>query len=93
MLNHLAIIMDGNGRWAKNRFKPRFFGHQEGAKIIHSITETCVKKDIKYLSLYAFSTENWNRPKKEIDFLIHKLSYVLGSAINHALHENISFEQ
>lgn len=92
MLRHLAIIMDGNGRWAKNRFKPRFFGHQEGAKTIHSITETCVKKGIKYLSLYAFSTENWNRPKKEIDFLMNLLEKYLHEQAQTYLDSNIIFK-
>lgn len=92
MLKHLAIIMDGNGRWAKNRFKPRFFGHQEGAKTIHSITETCAKKGISYLTLYAFSTENWNRPKSEIDFLMNLLDKYLQEQEQTYLDSNIRFK-
>ena len=92
MLKHLAIIMDGNGRWAKNRFKPRFFGHQEGTKTIHSITETCAKKGISYLTLYAFSTENWNRPKSEIDFLMNLLDKYLQEQEQTYLDSNIRFK-
>ena len=92
MLKHLAIIMDGNGRWAKNRFKPRFFGHQEGTKTIHSITETCTKKGISYLTLYAFSTENWNRPKSEIDFLMNLLDKYLQEQEQTYLDSNIRFK-
>lgn len=92
MLKHLAIIMDGNGRWAKRRFKPRFFGHQEGAKTIRAITETCVKKGVKYLSLYAFSTENWNRPQSEIDFLMDLLERYLQEQTQTYLDSNIVFK-
>ena len=87
MLKHLAIIMDGNGRWAKNRFKPRFFGHQEGTKTIHSITETCAKKGISYLTLYAFSTENWNRKQEEVDFLMDLLAKTIQNELGE-MHEN-----
>lgn len=68
-VKHLAIIMDGNGRWAKLRNKPRTFGHQAGFKTIFNIAKSANKRNIEVLSVYAFSTENWNRPKKEIDFL------------------------
>lgn len=68
--NHIAIIMDGNGRWAKKRFMPRNFGHQEGMERVIEIVETASQLGIKYLTLYAFSTENWKRPKNEIDGLM-----------------------
>ncbi len=70
---HVAIIMDGNGRWAKKRFLPRTAGHQEGMKRVIDIVEIAEKLNIKYLSLYAFSTENWKRPKEEIEGLMKLL--------------------
>ncbi|TLE16059.1 di-trans,poly-cis-decaprenylcistransferase [Helicobacter apodemus] len=90
-VKHLAIIMDGNGRWAQKRLKPRFFGHQEGAKKIQNITESCLYLGIKYLSLYAFSTENWKRPQKEIDFLIQLLNQYLTQKKQIYLDSNIRF--
>lgn len=74
---HLAIIMDGNGRWAKLKGKNRTDGHKEGAKIVRSVTQWCADKHIPYLTLYAFSTENWKRPKIEIDFLMKLLEKYL----------------
>ena len=71
--NHIAIIMDGNGRWAKNRGLLRNIGHQNGAKTVKEVVETCAKINIKYLTLYAFSTENWNRPKLEVELLMKLL--------------------
>lgn len=70
---HIAIIMDGNGRWAKQRGLDRVFGHQEGANAVRRVVETCGKIGIPYLTLYAFSTENWNRPKAEVDALMSLL--------------------
>ena len=68
-LNHVAFIMDGNGRWAKLRGLPRTAGHKAGVERIHEIADACKEFNIKAMSLYAFSTENWNRPQDEIDFL------------------------
>ena len=70
---HVAIIMDGNGRWAKLRNKPRVFGHREGAKSVRKIVEATARLGIKNLTLYAFSTENWNRPKHEVKTLMKLL--------------------
>lgn len=70
-LNHLAIIMDGNGRWAKKRHKPRFVGHREGMDNVERITLAADKLGIKVLTLYAFSTENWARPKEEVAYLMN----------------------
>lgn len=67
---HVAIIMDGNGRWAKANGKPRAYGHMNGVKSVRAVTEAAAELQIKYLTLYAFSTENWNRPKEEIDALM-----------------------
>jgi undecaprenyl diphosphate synthase len=63
---HIAIIMDGNGRWAKSNNQPRIYGHYKGVETVKEITETCAKLGIKYLTLYAFSTENWYRPENEV---------------------------
>jgi undecaprenyl diphosphate synthase len=67
---HIAIIMDGNGRWAEKKKMPRIFGHRAGVKAVRNIVEFCVKERIEVLSLFAFSSENWRRPKKEVDLLM-----------------------
>jgi len=67
---HIAFIMDGNGRWATKRLLPRNAGHKEGIKTMRTVTEHALKMGVPYLSFYAFSTENWNRPKEEVDGLI-----------------------
>ncbi len=72
-LNHIAFIMDGNGRWAKARHLPRHLGHKEGCERVIEIAEACKDIDVKVMSLYAFSTENWNRPKAEINHLFNYL--------------------
>ena len=71
---HVAIIMDGNGRWAKKRLMPRTFGHKEGCKRVEEIFDLCMKYGIKVFTLYAFSTENWNRPEEEIKLLFDQTS-------------------
>jgi len=86
---HVAIIMDGNGRWAKNRGLPRIFGHREGAKSVEEIVEEARKLGIEYLTLYAFSTENWKRPKKEIDFLFSLLVRYLNKEEKNLIKNNI----
>ncbi|MDF4221343.1 isoprenyl transferase [Maribacter huludaoensis] len=70
---HLAIIMDGNGRWAKERGKLRVFGHEHGVKTVRIVVEQCVQLKVEYLTLYTFSTENWNRPKIEVQTLMRLL--------------------
>ncbi len=70
---HIAIIMDGNGRWAKKQGMMRVFGHENGTKSVNSTVETCAKIGVENLTLYAFSTENWNRPKAEVDTLMNLL--------------------
>ena len=70
---HIAIIMDGNGRWAKERGKARTFGHQHGVTSVREASEAAAELGVKYLTLYAFSTENWKRPKFEVDALMHLL--------------------
>ena len=67
---HIAIIMDGNGRWAKERGLPRIAGHREGINSVREITRICGEIGVKYLTLFTFSTENWNRPKREVKALM-----------------------
>jgi len=71
--NHIAIIMDGNGRWAKQKNKPRVFGHKNGVTAVRKSIEACANIGVNYLTLYAFSTENWNRPKLEVRTLMSLL--------------------
>lgn len=78
-LDHLAIIMDGNGRWAKQRGLPRIAGHQQGVETVTRIVDECIKRDIRFLSLFAFSSENWGRPRDEIDALMGLLLQFLAS--------------
>lgn len=70
---HVAIIMDGNGRWAKQHEKERFFGHQQGVEAVRTVIKAAAEVGVKYLTLYTFSTENWNRPKEEVDALMSLL--------------------
>lgn len=86
---HVGIIMDGNGRWAQKRGLPRIFGHRAGAKTVKLITETSVKLGIKCLSLFAFSTENWQRPKDEIKNLFKLLRNYIKKEENNLLKNNI----
>ena len=76
-INHIAIIMDGNGRWGLQKKKSRNAGHKEGLKTVENIIKGSIKKKIKFLTLYAFSTENWKRPKNEINFLFKLLENFL----------------
>ena len=71
--NHIAVIMDGNGRWAKKKGALRIFGHQNAVQAVREVTEGCGELGVKYLTLYAFSTENWGRPKEEVDGLMELL--------------------
>ena len=91
-LNHLAIIMDGNGRWAKDKNLDRISGHKEGAKSAKKIIETCSNLKIKYLTLYTFSTENWDRPQFEVDSLMTLLSGMLNNEIKELEGNNIIFK-
>ena len=78
-LEHIAIIMDGNGRWAQKRNLPRSAGHKKGAEVVKEIAKEANNRGIRYLTLYAFSTENWNRPKEEVDTLMGLLRQYLKS--------------
>lgn len=86
---HLAIIMDGNGRWAKQKGMLRAFGHENGTKAVRATVETCAKLGIENLTLYAFSTENWNRPKLEVDTLMKLLINSLKNELKTLTNNNI----
>jgi len=90
--NHIAIIMDGNGRWAKSRGLSRTAGHEEGAKTVREITKYCSQIGVKYLTLYAFSTENWTRPKLEVEFLLKLLQRWFTSELPVYLANNVKFK-
>ena len=88
-INHVAIIMDGNGRWGLKYKNSRNAGHKAGLNTVEKIIKETIKKKIKYLTLYAFSTENWRRPKKEINFLFGLLENFLKNRINELHEQNI----
>lgn len=90
--HHIAIIMDGNGRWAKMRGKSRIFGHQEGAESVRAIIDTCARLQIKAVTLYAFSTENWKRPKEEVSGLMQMLKFYLKKELGTVHKNNIRFQ-
>lgn len=88
---HVAIIMDGNGRWAKERGLPRIRGHEEGGKRVREIVRASGEVGVQFLTLYAFSAENWKRPKVEIDFLMELLSRYLESELAELQENNVRF--
>jgi undecaprenyl diphosphate synthase len=88
-IKHVAIIMDGNGRWGITHKGSRNLGHREGLNTIEVVIEECIKEKIKYLTLYAFSTENWKRPKKEINYLFNLLENFLLKKIDELIEKNI----
>lgn len=92
MPNHVAIIMDGNGRWAKQRNLPRVAGHHEGMKTVRTITRFANELGIKVLTLYAFSTENWKRPRFEVDFLMKLPGEFLSTYLPELIKENVRVE-
>lgn len=86
---HIAVIMDGNGRWAKGRMQPRVFGHKNGVKAVREITEASAELGVEYLTLYAFSTENWNRPSFEVNTLMRLLVDTIGKEVKTLNKNNI----
>lgn len=84
---HIAIIMDGNGRWAKQRMQPRFMGHRAGVRAVEGIVKHCVASGVEVLSLFAFSSENWRRPGKEVSLLMELFSHALDNQVKR-LHKN-----
>jgi len=91
-LSHVAIIMDGNGRWANKKKKPRNYGHLKGTENIQEIIECCIKYKIKYLTLFAFSTENWKRPKKEINYIFSILNKFIEKNLKDLISKNIKLK-
>ena len=89
---HIAIIMDGNGRWAKTRHLPRVEGHRNGVESVRAIVRACGELGVKYLTLYAFSVENWNRPKDEVDTLIKYLARFLKNEIGELNRSNVRLD-
>lgn len=87
--NHVAIILDGNGRWAKSKGMPRNYGHVQGAKTVEVICEEAYRMGIQYLTVYAFSTENWNRPKDEVDALMGLLRNYMKTCLKTAAKNNM----
>jgi undecaprenyl diphosphate synthase len=87
--NHVAIIMDGNGRWAKKRALPRIAGHHEGMKVVRKITKIASYLGVKTLTLYAFSTENWKRPKNEVEYIMKLPDEFLGTFLPELIEENV----
>lgn len=85
--NHIAVIMDGNGRWARKRFLPRVSGHKKGVEVVRDLVKYCAQLDIKFLTLFAFSSENWRRPEEEVSFLMSLFMEVLKREVD-KLHEN-----
>lgn len=86
---HVAMIMDGNGRWAKQRARERSAGHEEGITSVHNVTALSSDLGIKYLTLYAFSTENWNRPQQEVDTLMHLIGWAIERELPELLANNV----
>ncbi len=89
---HIAIIMDGNGRWAKERHKDRLYGHREGVLSVRAVSEACAEIGIKYLTLYAFSTENWNRPAEEVQGIMELLVSTIRQEVSTLQKNNIRLE-
>ena len=91
-IKHVAIIMDGNGRWGIKHKNSRNAGHRAGLNSVENIINECLKINIKYLTLYTFSTENWKRPKKEINFLFNLLENFLTNKIDNLIKKNIKLK-
>ena len=89
--NHIAIIMDGNGRWARERNLPRISGHKEGINSVREVTRICGELGVKFLTLYTFSTENWNRPEKEVSALMQLLLKTINFEIKELHKNNVRF--
>ena len=91
-VNHIAIIMDGNGRWAEKQGKERVFGHQHGVQAVRNAIEGAGEAGVKFLTLYAFSTENWNRPKEEIDALMGLLVKAIQNELSNLMENNVRLQ-
>jgi undecaprenyl diphosphate synthase len=89
---HIAIIMDGNGRWAKKRLLPRAAGHKEGVSSLKVVLKACAEFGVKYLTVYAFSTENWGRPREEVDFLMNLFAQSIDREINELIASGVRLQ-
>jgi undecaprenyl diphosphate synthase len=89
---HIAIIMDGNGRWARERGLPRISGHQQGAQSVRAVTEACVELGVEYLTVYAFSTENWKRPQEEVAALFALLEHFIAEELPTLMQNNVRLQ-
>ncbi len=89
---HVAIIMDGNGRWAKERNLPRYIGHRVGSESVRDVIEVSLEKGIRYLTLYTFSTENWQRPREEVEFLMRLFERLIGEEIPILKDKGVKFD-
>jgi undecaprenyl diphosphate synthase len=89
---HVAVIMDGNGRWARKQGKERIFGHEQGVRAVRETTEAAAELGIRFLTLYAFSTENWNRPKEEVSALMHLLVQTINEETKTLMKNNIRLQ-
>ena len=89
-IKHVAIIMDGNGRWGIKNKGSRNLGHRAGLSTVETVIEECIKEKIQYLTLYTFSTENWKRPKKEVDFLFNLLENFLNHKIEKVIKKKLN---
>ena len=88
---HVSIIMDGNGRWAREQGHERIFGHKKGVETVRAVAEAAAEAGVKYLSLYAFSEENWGRPKEEVDFLMHLMRDSIASEVEMLMKNGVRF--
>lgn len=88
---HVSIIMDGNGRWAREQGHERIFGHKKGVETVRLVAEAAAEAGVKYLSLYAFSEENWGRPKEEVDFLMHLMMDSIASEVEMLMKNGVRF--
>ncbi len=88
---HVSIIMDGNGRWAREQGHERIFGHKKGVETVRIVAEAAAEAGVKYLSLYAFSEENWGRPKEEVDFLMHLMMDSIASEVEMLMKNGVRF--
>ena len=91
-LKHIAIIMDGNGRWGLRKKNSRKFGHKKGLEVVENIIIAAIKKNIQYLTLFVFSTENWKRPSKEINYLFNLLNKYIDKEVNNLLEKGIKIK-
>ena len=89
---HIAIIMDGNGRWAKNKFLPRVVGHREGTKATKNIVKACGEIGVKFLTIYVFSSENWNRPEREVSALMKLLIEMIHKEVDELNDQNVTLQ-